>query len=431
MSDGEYQSKEKYIISVRQEDSDQKAEPISPISKLPFDILSAIFVLCSAEVRLSPIDIASVCRHWRETILMTPIAWSRIFPQNFSQFILPPEYVSMFLERSKPCLLHISIPWASRDCYCAGHQSPDTTMCDCANVATILKHGDRVQCLSVRQDWIGELNKEEYPNLRRLELIKCNSDRHPPRIPLDISRFKNLQSLKLGHLWQADSRMDIFSAPSLRSLYLPIDPDDSWTRLVANFSSSLELLYLQGDFGESATRKWTIRCPRLLTVIIVEGKTPGMKGTRILEIICPQIVAYEYYSVDEIVEVAPSGGVERITILRVNTIIALFPYKLLETLQLDADYDWLGPILCQLEGDYHLCPALKSIEVRDKPDGDHELAFHERIANRNRVAGSHIKLTFVTVWLHHIPTFYHTCSKDMPCRAAYHNNWPGEDKYYS
>lgn len=407
-------------MSVRQDASDQKAEPIAPISKLPFDVLSEIFVLCSVPNRLSPVAIASVCRRWRETILMTPKAWSRIFPQNSTQFILPPKYVSIFLERSKPYLLHIRIPWASRDCYCAGHHWENTTTCDCANVATILRCGDRIQCLSVTQDWIKELNKGEYLNLRRLEFSKYEHDDPALDYCLDMSRFKNLQTLTLSHPLQVNPIMDFSSGPRLKSLRLPTDPNDLWVSTVAIFSNSLEVLWLDGNFGESKTRRWTLQCPRLLTVLIVEGNTRGKKGTRVLEIVCPQLVAYEYYSSkDEIVEVALLGGVERITILRINETMPLSPYKQLEILQLDVGYDWLDSVLRQLERDYHLCPALKYIEVGDKPDSYYELASHERIANRNRVAGSDIKLAFVASWLHCMPAYFPTCDDGMPCRITY------------
>ncbi|KIM25335.1 hypothetical protein M408DRAFT_26322 [Serendipita vermifera MAFF 305830] len=96
----------------------------------------------------------------------------------------------------------------------------------------------------------------------------------------------------------------------------------------------------------------------------------------------------------------------------------LSTYKLLETLQLDSQYNWLGLILSQLEGDSHLCPALKSIEVCDKPDGDYELASHERMTNRNLAAGSNIKLIFVEMWLRQTPAHFYKCTKGMPCRIA-------------
>lgn len=412
-----------------QEDSDEKAGPNSPISKLPFDILSEIFKLCSMEMRLSPLVLAPVCRQWRETILMTPVAWSRIFPQNAAKFILPPEYISMFLERSKPCLLHVRIPWARRDCDCAGYRQISTARCDCANVETMLKHSDRIQCLSITQDWIEELNKREYPNLKRLSFKKYDFNNQLPRISLDMSLFRNLMSLKLGHPWQADSAIDFSNGPKLKDLYLSIDPDDLWVSLVVTCSSSLESLWLYGNFGEARTRRWNINCPRLLRILIEEGDSRGTKGTRVLELVCPRLIAYEYYSKDEIIEVAPSGGVERITLLRLNTVMPLSPYKLLETLQLDSQYNWLGLILSQLEGDSHLCPALKSIEVCDRPDGDYELASHERMTNRNLAAGSNIKLIFVEMWLRQTPAHFYKCTKGMPCRIAYGNSWPVQEKY--
>ncbi|KIM25334.1 hypothetical protein M408DRAFT_26321 [Serendipita vermifera MAFF 305830] len=57
VSDGEYKPIKKDTV-LMQEDSDEKAGPNSPISKLPFDILSETFKLCME--RNDPDDPSSV-----------------------------------------------------------------------------------------------------------------------------------------------------------------------------------------------------------------------------------------------------------------------------------------------------------------------------------------------------------------------------------
>jgi F-box-like len=96
-------------ITKLKEGLEQRRAWIAPIRKVPFEVLSEIFITCSREERFSPMIVAAVSRRWRDTILATPLAWRRIFPygERKTSPTPPVEYVSTFIKRSHPCLLHI------------------------------------------------------------------------------------------------------------------------------------------------------------------------------------------------------------------------------------------------------------------------------------------------------------------------------------
>jgi hypothetical protein len=58
---------------------DKRKAWIAPIRRLPVEILSEIFIFSSEVGGLVPLTITEVSRHWREVILATPRAWSRVY----------------------------------------------------------------------------------------------------------------------------------------------------------------------------------------------------------------------------------------------------------------------------------------------------------------------------------------------------------------
>lgn len=81
---------------------------LAPIRRVPPEILSEIFVLVTEIEAYAPIKISEVSRRWRKIVLGTPRAWSMIFTRNRHRSFH--KYASTFLERSKPCPLHLYMP---------------------------------------------------------------------------------------------------------------------------------------------------------------------------------------------------------------------------------------------------------------------------------------------------------------------------------
>ncbi|KIM29322.1 hypothetical protein M408DRAFT_23092 [Serendipita vermifera MAFF 305830] len=78
---------------------------ITPIRRLPFDILSPIFTLCGEMDRKSPVSISAVCRAWRETVVNTPGAWFLVQVKSQKNTNL----FGVYLARCRQRLLHATL----------------------------------------------------------------------------------------------------------------------------------------------------------------------------------------------------------------------------------------------------------------------------------------------------------------------------------
>lgn len=87
---------------------------LARIFRLPSEILSAVFTHYAQAApmgsywrgtRMKWIDVAKVCRHWRDVALRCPHLWSDI---DFT--FLPPSMAPIMIERSKQALISLSIP---------------------------------------------------------------------------------------------------------------------------------------------------------------------------------------------------------------------------------------------------------------------------------------------------------------------------------
>jgi hypothetical protein len=98
----------------------------SPLSALPYDILSQVFLLClpeqiiyfgdgdggvpSPQTMSTPLDLARVCSAWREVALSVPELWSRIhFQFTAKHSAAQRARVTLFLKRSSSYPLHIRL----------------------------------------------------------------------------------------------------------------------------------------------------------------------------------------------------------------------------------------------------------------------------------------------------------------------------------
>jgi hypothetical protein len=94
---------------------------IAPIRKVPTEVLVDILLRASEMNDLAPVRFTAVSRLWRNIILATPKAWSFInlirnyrrhvyFRNNEGDHDYFPGYTEAYFKRSKPRLLHLSLP---------------------------------------------------------------------------------------------------------------------------------------------------------------------------------------------------------------------------------------------------------------------------------------------------------------------------------
>jgi F-box-like len=422
----------------------QEKASISPIRRLPFDILSEIFRICCIEERLAPVVIAAVCYKWRETIIDTPPAWSRIFPQNNFQHFLPNGYVSLFLERSIPCLLHLSAPWPRRACVCSSSDSKpeDRAKCDCVNVETMFEHTHRIQCLRVQLEWMGEYSTVPFENLTRLTIIRDGYASIKKTVSLlDSSLFPKLHYLDISHCLTVNSLIN-FSQPSgMRLRYLKICPDGGgyWLDLLELCTGTLTTLVVSGEFISSQKR--VIELPVLESLIEM---APTFAEAPVLEVIAPCLVFYEIMPNTGSPGIVHDSKIHRVTHLITAGIPSLRDYPLLRTLHVPNSLNIVDGILIQLEEDVNICPGLQRIELFTTSDAfDKAWKAHpgdppgRRLAKRNIKAGSDTKFVFNSKSPNTAPGYYHPvsptfahrlslaclrgpkCTVDMPCRMEH------------
>jgi F-box-like len=111
----------KLRIAEMERDLEERKGWIAPIRKVPTEVLADILLLSSEMDDLTPVKFSAVSRLWRSIILATPKAWSfidfkrhheihlsRKISKNYHGYF--PAYMKTYLERSKPRLLHLSLP---------------------------------------------------------------------------------------------------------------------------------------------------------------------------------------------------------------------------------------------------------------------------------------------------------------------------------
>jgi hypothetical protein len=155
---------------------DRRVEPLMPISRGPFDVLSYIFEICGEKDYRATLKISVVSRHWREIVLATPRAWAFVDVEDCRH----DELVRLYLERSSPRPLHISIP-LNRD------------------FGLFRDVTDRIRCLSIPGTHAESLGEATFPNVTRLTIAGRNADIQ--RFVIDFKRFPSLQHLVCEPSW--------------------------------------------------------------------------------------------------------------------------------------------------------------------------------------------------------------------------------------
>jgi hypothetical protein len=394
---------------------------IAPIRKLPFEILSEIFILCSLQSgRSTPVRISAVCHRWRQTILATPLAWTRISPYTDGPQSPAPllAYVTTFLQRSHLRPLHLDWrmhPYSCVRSYDRRQQSsnPWEQDCRCNIMEKIAEHSDRIQCLQTDRQRMHAFISMGLPNVKRLVSYDWTST-----LLLHLAKFPKLSYLDLGNYKRLFSVRQI-PQTRLRHLSIRIDRHEVWSQLINRNGRTLKTLKLTTDFSNlrDLQHNPVLECPALERVMVEDrsidtGAHSASNMMFIIRLMAPNLKFYQYSSRQHLLQLAHDTDFNKVEQLRTDFESPLSHYRHLRVLQLFYSPALILNILDQLEGNYDLCPELSVIEVCDGLSStsswtvNHGDTIHHRIAARNIKATSHIKLLIrphCNRWEHSVP----------------------------
>jgi hypothetical protein len=162
---------------------------LSPIRKLPPEILETIFLACMGpEPDIIPV-VGQVCSHWRNIVIGTPTLWSNISIGR-TRFRFNQRYVnlaSLFLKRSASRPLSVTVRYPA----------------DARLVGLLVRHANRWGTLrlstSFREfyDSLG-LTAHTFPMLERLEIMEANAEpAEPSQEPVLLNNAPNLKDVVL------------------------------------------------------------------------------------------------------------------------------------------------------------------------------------------------------------------------------------------
>jgi hypothetical protein len=153
--------------------------PLLSVQRLNFDVLSMIFLVGWEHQEGFQLVVASVCRRWREVVLLIPRLWTQI-PIARSQNM---DGVRLFLARSRSLPFHVFVPF--------WYKQPEL----------FLEEKERIQCLKLYSGL--SILTSEFPILRRLE-IDIGAWEDIDRISatakaglLDVARYSMLSELSI------------------------------------------------------------------------------------------------------------------------------------------------------------------------------------------------------------------------------------------
>jgi hypothetical protein len=305
-----------------------------------------------------------VCHLWYEVVLATPRAWWLIYTNAREHQKHLVQYVSTFVQRSKPCLLHIRIEDDSifdeesnySDEY--DYKYPVNEI-----ISILLLSLSRIRCLSIPSQHLMTLAVEGMPNLVKLKITDTVRDISP--ISLSHDRFPRLQSIYSATCsWGGSSSLTWF--PPLQQLSLEINHRSTWLDVLKNCSSTLKSLSLRGYL--EWTERVTITFPLLEYLSFNDhSRRPEVEEWSI-SMVTPSLISYQELQKTP----APRlrhGDVKSVTHLRTHHIHDLAPFTSLRVLWL-----WLSgpstPVFCasmlaeQLRQNINTCPALQLVEFQ-------------------------------------------------------------------
>jgi hypothetical protein len=357
---------------------------ISPIRKLPIDILQEIFIAClpAHNPLMSrwepPILLTHICSSWRNIALATPQLWKSIridipFGRKFSStWIDRSELLQEWLSRSAACPL---------DIYLVHWRTCDLEFYDDIIIDSLIRFSERwreVRFLA--------------PSLPFQALVPITS-LPPSKVPLLETFILNCEWPQPGpttvNFTQLDpqSVFNVLKAPNLRDLSLP-HINENVTRLPINWSQltniSLEGTSRSAHFlSVSETYKLLSLCRNLITCKLEIGSETGDSEELPLEITTTALVSLPFLTRLSVREYASLSRL--FTLLRLPSLNYIeFHTKIRPTQQ--SSISLLSLLTCfhnmiQLITDsryftrqdfikcLRLCPLLKALTIRQVPTG--------------------------------------------------------------
>jgi F-box-like len=333
---------------------------IAPIRKVPFEILSEIFIFTSELDDLSPVTITRVCHLWQKVIISTPRAWSLVYTDRLSNVErggllksgLPPQYFSTFIERSNPCLLHISMPYDQFDRESKTHLPHPVE-------EALLSAVHRIQCLSTKTRQLVRFAPEVFPNLTKLTLTNSSA-------AINVSFFSRSRLPCLRYLHCGVCNVESSPQPGTTLFpplqYLAIDSEwGGWIELAQGCADSLVGLVL---FGGAGFPMATISFPKLNSLtfvsissaaISIQAKTPAL-----------QSYAQPVNFFNRMQRRVFHDDIKKATHLRIDWWLDLADFVTLRVLQVrlvpESSSEVIRTILHHLEGNKEMCPALEAIQ---------------------------------------------------------------------
>ena len=353
---------------------------LAPIRKLPVELLSEIFIHSSRMKRFMPVTITEVSRRWRRVVLSTPKAWSFLkfrYSGNYDR------YLSIFMERSNACALHIGP--GKNGGYDGYHRDTKHPLLYVVQSAV-----HRISCLYISAFVLLRTMDDILPNLTRLSLMRGYGTINPHSF--NRSKFPRLRYLNSDECdWD-------FSADSMHLLppleYLIIDYNgSSCVDIIEACRTTLRGVELKGLTTEGRqSGSAAIHFPRLEYLGI---RTWSSLSTLPFQATTPVLRSYE-----EMGSFQPGQGilhedVKNVTHLRIRKLAHLRPFISLRVLQLWAVEPLLGQV-DELWRHSEICPTLELIEFQH--DATLETTKMKVIEQMIKAARPRIQVIFCTRW---------------------------------
>lgn len=348
---------------------------LSPARRLTSDALSSIFEWCAELDWRSPVKIAAVCAHWRQTILSTPRAWAFVeFQSKMSD-----DGVKMYLERSGERPLHIYFP---------GPRS----------YILLLPILHRIQCLAL--DFIpGNAEEVVFPAVQRLSACRFGS--WIPATYINIKRFpalRHLMTANSGFSSSTPPQDKNIPFPSLESWSLRIAEDRIWIDRLHCCKYTLVSLELIHYASGIPSDRCVVFLPVLksLQIFAWDGVENWM-----VELETPKLQTYEEYVGGEDSPQYPiHTDIKRVVQMRSNKEPPLSLCPRLETLQLDIEtFATLTSVLDTLATEKETCPNLQFIEILDEEiNPSQEVQTKLDQVNFNSGRNRHVRLLLRKEW---------------------------------
>ncbi|KAF9255233.1 hypothetical protein L218DRAFT_991973 [Marasmius fiardii PR-910] len=187
---------------------------LSPIRKLPREILSSILILSVTpndnyfsvrsghrfSLKSRAVELSLVCAYWRSVSLRTPQVWANLHVEVYADDPGLNAVIQMHVERSRSVPLHLDIyvrgPLHSQHYFLCG--STLQLLVSYCHRWGVVKLAMNAPLCSRSFDWL--IGCPEMPLLRQLELIGCSESANTLLPQLNVKFFKNAERLESLHL---------------------------------------------------------------------------------------------------------------------------------------------------------------------------------------------------------------------------------------